>query len=721
VIVTNSLPGHDAGFAKSGHAHYLESFVANFVDRGFDTLLVIPSPRFDFLVLPAAALKYRVLSSALTLAYGRLVVTSPRVALTALAWRIYAQLPRPLQTTGSGLRSAVRRAQGFTHVLGAFIAPTERAFVERIVRRESPDIIVYDGIFTICGRLGAVPHWVITHEVKYQRAQSFVERGVAVRPAGFSLDDERALLASVGNVIAIQWDDGAEFERLLPEARVVVVPVTMAVKPAIRRDVAAARCIFVGSGSFHNVDGIRWFLDTCWPVIRAAIPEAELDVYGTVCLRLGELPSGVNVRGVAPDLAGAYADATLAVVPLQVGSGLKVKLVEALAHGLPVVTTSIGAQGLTRFEPRPFVLADSSAAFAEQCIRLLRSADAARQLSAAALRCAERFTPHAAFGELNAATAVSPPAVAPGAPVRVSIAIPTCRRTALLLKLLDGVARQALDGAAVRVEVIVLDNDPAAGAADAVERQRGSFPFPLTYEHVPQRGLTMVRNRALALAAERGDYIAMIDDDEVPEPQWLAELLRIARVTGADVVVGPVFTDVPADAPPWIAGLRAKETPVHPDGAYVREGWSCNALVATAAVARQRLAFDPALNLTGGEDQLFFRQMRDGGSAIAFAARAIVRESLAPNRLSVRFNLARAYRRGNSLSFCERRLRPGVATVAVRALKAVGWIAVGLLKMPVSLGKDEIGVVTGACDVASGLGMLAGLMGRMYQAYRQIT
>lgn len=157
---------------------------------------------------------------------------------------------------------------------------------------------------------------------------------------------------------------------------------------------------------------------------------------------------------------------------------------------------------------------------------------------------------------------------------------------------------------------------------------------------------------------------------------------------------------------------------MHPDGASIREGWSCNALIATAAVARLRLAFDPALNFAGGEDQLFFRQMTAAGSEIAYAARAIVRESLPPDRLSVRFNLARAYRRGNSLSFCERRLRPGTATVALRAVKAVGWIGVGLLKMPVSLGKDEANVVNGACDVASGLGMLAGLMGRMYQAYR---
>ena len=76
----------------------------------------------------------------------------------------------------------------------------------------------------------------------------------------------------------------------------VVVPVTMALPPRAPRAPVPGRCLFVGSGSYHNYHGIRWFLDECWPAIRAAVPGATLDVVGTVCfLRLPAAPPGVHL------------------------------------------------------------------------------------------------------------------------------------------------------------------------------------------------------------------------------------------------------------------------------------------------------------------------------------------------------------------------------------------------------------------------------------------
>jgi glycosyltransferase involved in cell wall biosynthesis len=716
LIVTNCLPGYDAGFAKSGHAHYLESFVRHLGGRDVDTVLVVLAPRVDFLRADASQFGFRVVSRALRYSGEQLVVCEPRAAVAAATWLAYARMPRGLQAVAGGLRNAARRARGYAHVLGAFADPDDREFVARTVARERPDLIVYDGIFNACGRFGSAEHWVLTHEVKYQRARSFAERGVPVFPADFSADTERAILADIGNVIAIQWDDGAEFARLLPDARVVVVPVTMDLLPPGPRSAAeAARCVFVGSGSFHNVDGIRWFLAACWPRIRAAVPHATLDIFGTVCYRLGELPAGVTAHGVADALAPAYGRAALAIVPLQIGSGLKVKLIEALAHGMPVVTTSVGAQGLSSFAPQPFLLADAPADFAAACVRVMSDSQLAAHLSSAALECAQRFTPVAAFAEFTAATATDATPTGP-AEARVCVAVPTFRRPVTLDALLTGLVEQRV-AAGTSVEVVVLDNDPAGSAAELVAARQAGFPFALHYEHVAQAGLAMVRNRALTFAAERFTHIAMIDDDEVPAADWLAHLVRAAEQSGADAVVGPVEPILDAGAPPWIRDLRARETPRHPDGALLRDGWSCNALVSTAAVARLHLAFDPALNFAGGEDQLFFRQLLAAGGSIAFAAGAGVRESLAAERLTVRFNLRRAFRRGNSLSFCERRLNPTARMAAVRSVKAAALIGLGLLRMPVGAARDESALVRYACDIARGAGMLAGLVGRTYEAY----
>ena len=126
------------------------------------------------------------------------------------------------------------------------------------------------------------------------------------------------------------------------------------------------------------------------------------------CARLGNLPAGVTLRGVVDDIADAYREASCVVVPLQIGSGLKVKVIEAMAHGVPIVTTSIGAQGLAQFDPQPFVIADDGVAFAASCVDVLGSEQRRRELSAAASECASRFTMKTAFEEFTHAMALEP-------------------------------------------------------------------------------------------------------------------------------------------------------------------------------------------------------------------------------------------------------------------------------------------------------------------------
>jgi glycosyltransferase involved in cell wall biosynthesis len=335
---------------------------------------------------------------------SRTFVVGPAALRATLAWKVYARLPRRLQALAAGARLWVRRLRGYTHHLGSFLTPSDIRFVRRAVLAEKPAIVVYDGVFNVCGELGEAQQWVITHEVKHQRVGSFAAQQVAVRPAHFDADLETSILSSVGNIIAIHWDDAREFGRMMPRARTVVVPVSLDIPaPVESAQRVFGQCLFVGSGSFHNVDGLRWFLDACWPALKAAIPAATLEVYGTVCQRLAGAPSGVVLRGTVDDLATAYSRASLALVPLRIGSGLKVKLVEALAHGMPVVTTPIGAQGLLGFRPQPFVCADSAEAFASRCSEVLRSPEQRATLARAARTCAELFAPEAAFADFDAA------------------------------------------------------------------------------------------------------------------------------------------------------------------------------------------------------------------------------------------------------------------------------------------------------------------------------
>jgi succinoglycan biosynthesis protein ExoO len=95
--------------------------------------------------------------------------------------------------------------------------------------------------------------------------------------------------------------------------------------------------------------------------------------------------------GEVEDLTVEYRRAGVVVVPLRSGSGLKVKLVEALNHGCPVVTTAMGAQGLDGIEPPPFEVADTADRFALATMSLLADPDRRAALSRAATNAAARF------------------------------------------------------------------------------------------------------------------------------------------------------------------------------------------------------------------------------------------------------------------------------------------------------------------------------------------
>jgi succinoglycan biosynthesis protein ExoM len=286
------------------------------------------------------------------------------------------------------------------------------------------------------------------------------------------------------------------------------------------------------------------------------------------------------------------------------------------------------------------------------------------------------------------------------------VAIPTFRRAAYLPGLIAALARLKLPAGVETIRVVIMDNDPEGSARPWVAALRSGFPFRLHYEHVPEPGLSTVRNAILAYAQRHADVLAMLDDDELPEPQWLFELLRVAEATGADAVAGPVPALLPHDAPRWLRQFREREYPSFADGALLTDGWSSNCLLRVPAIAAAGLAFDPALNFSGGEDQLFFRQLLASGGTIAFAARATAWEILPPERRSARFVLMRSFRRGNSLAVCDRRLHGHPGGLALRAAKALAAIATGIASCR-------------APEVARGAGMLAGLAGVFYQAYRR--
>jgi glycosyltransferase involved in cell wall biosynthesis len=145
------------------------------------------------------------------------------------------------------------------------------------------------------------------------------------------------------------------------------------------------RLVFTATMNYGpNAEAAIHFATHIWPQVRAAIPDATLKIVGhgppAPVRQLGQRP-GITVTGSVPDVRPYLASAQAVVVPLRIGGGTRLKIVEALAMAKPVVTTTLGAEGLAVEPGRHLLIADDPDAFASDVIALLR--DPARRASLA--------------------------------------------------------------------------------------------------------------------------------------------------------------------------------------------------------------------------------------------------------------------------------------------------------------------------------------------------
>lgn len=300
--------------------------------------------------------------------------------------------------------------------------------------------------------------------------------------------------------------------------------------------------------------------------------------------------------------------------------------------------------------------------------------------------------------------------------VTIAVCALTFRRPVGLRLLLDGLAR--LDPpASSSIEVIIVDNDPEGSARGLVEARRDGFPWPLHYAVEPARGIPFGRNRAVAMAAD-ADVVVFLDDDEIPEPDWLLELVRVQRQTSADVVTGPIRPVFDEPPPQWVLDGRFFERPRFRTGEEIGYARTSNVLIAHHVFPDDEPAFNEAMGLNGGDDTHFFMRARRQGHRIVWADGAWVSEAVPTSRVSVRWLLQREYRRGNTLSLCLRDLFDTPWRRIRRAVLGLARIAQGAVMVVPGVFRGRVGLVRALQRIWFGAGLLAGLVGLQYLEYR---
>jgi sugar transferase (PEP-CTERM/EpsH1 system associated) len=212
---------------------------------------------------------------------------------------------------------------------------------------------------------------------RYWRTQSGLRRAYARLLAARLRRYEAAVCANMDRCLAITAEDAGRLRDLSPRARTVVIPAGVdieAFRPSPQSE-QSDTVVFVGSMDWPpNADAVVWFCQEVLPPIRHAFPAVQFYVVGKdpspAVLRLAERDT-IHITGFVEDVRDYLAQAATFVVPLRVGGGMRLKLLQALAMAKPAVSTTIGAEGIAVAHGRNILLADSAADFAKCVIDLL--------------------------------------------------------------------------------------------------------------------------------------------------------------------------------------------------------------------------------------------------------------------------------------------------------------------------------------------------------------
>jgi succinoglycan biosynthesis protein ExoM len=230
--------------------------------------------------------------------------------------------------------------------------------------------------------------------------------------------------------------------------------------------------------------------------------------------------------------------------------------------------------------------------------------------------------------------------------MHITVCICTFRRPQMLAALLHKLAHQSTQGL-FDYSISIADNDRAWSAQATVERAQATSSISITYGMEPEQNIARARNKAVSVA--RGDFLAFIDDDELPGDDWLLQALRYCLDAKVDGMLGPVrpqFEMTPSD---WLVKGRFFERPEPTTGHRLtwRETRTGNVLLRRELLHKLDGPFNVNFG-NGGEDQEFFKRLIEHGAVFAWCNEAPVYETVPSERCTRSYLLKRALQRGQS-------------------------------------------------------------------------
>lgn len=314
----------------------------------------------------------------------------------------YCSQSYPIYHDAPVARTAAFYTQGARNALSAmplavsrWCSTALRQRVARLLEEQRFDRVVCDFLFAAPNVPGIERAALFQHNVEtiiWERLRDTASsplRKMAYRyEAARMLAYERSMCRAAGHVIAVSEEDADRMRSRFGISRISAVPTGVDIDffapPSASPPVADL--VFVGSMNWApNIDGVSYFSEQILPSILSRNPDCRVAIVGRTpppsITRLAETHPNLSVTGSVPDIRPYLWGSKLCIVPLRIGGGTRLKIYEAMAARIPVVSTSIGAEGLPVSDGENIILADDPRQFAEACLDLLQDGDKRRRLA----------------------------------------------------------------------------------------------------------------------------------------------------------------------------------------------------------------------------------------------------------------------------------------------------------------------------------------------------